>query len=48
MISQKDRKQVSMDSWLLKLLSSDMKTKKKTKINQQTIIKNNRKIKNKK
>ena len=28
MISQKDRKQVSMDSWLLKLLSSDMKTKK--------------------
>ena len=46
MISQKDSKQVSMDSWLLKLLSRDMKTK--TKINQQTIIKNNRKIRNKK
>ena len=27
MISQKDSKQVSMDSWLLKLLSRDMKTK---------------------
>ena len=44
MISQKDSKQVSMDSWLLKLLSRDMKTK--TKTNQQTIIKKNRKIKN--
>ena len=31
MIIQKDRKQVSMDSWLLKLLSSDMKTKTKNK-----------------
>ena len=29
MISQKDSKQVSMDSWLLKLLSRDMKTKPK-------------------
>ena len=29
MISQKDSKQVGMDSWLLKLLSRDMKTKKK-------------------
>ena len=37
MISQKENKQVSMDSWLLKL--------QKTKINQQTIIKNNRKVK---
>ena len=47
MISQKDSKQVSMDSWSLKLLSRDMKRKKqKTKINQQAIIKNNRKIKN--
>ena len=31
MISQKDRKQVSMDSWLLKLLSRDMETKTKNK-----------------
>ena len=30
MISQKDSKQVSMDSWLLKLLSRDMKTETKT------------------
>ena len=45
MISQKDSKQVSMDSWLLKLLSKDMKTKTKTK-DQPTIIKSNRKIKN--
>ena len=29
MISQKESKQVSMDSWLLKLLSRDMKTKTK-------------------
>ena len=29
MISQKESKQVSMDSWLLKLLSIDMKTKTK-------------------
>ena len=46
MISQKDRKQISMDSWLLQLRSRDMKTKTKTKINQQIIIKINRKIKN--
>ena len=31
MISRKDRKQVSMDSWLLKLLSRDIKTKTKNK-----------------
>ena len=31
MISQKDNKQVSMDAWLLKLLSRDMKTKTKNK-----------------
>ena len=31
MISQKDIKQVTMDSWLLKLLSRDMKTKTKNK-----------------
>ena len=31
MISQKDSKHVSMDSWLLKLLSRDMKTKTKQK-----------------
>ena len=46
MISQKESKQVSMDSWLLKLLSRDVKTKAKN--NQQTIIKNNRKIKKQK
>ena len=28
MISQKESKQVGMDSWLLKLLSRDLKTKK--------------------
>ena len=52
MISQKDSKQVSMDSWLLKLLSRDMKTKTKNK-DQPTNnhkkknrkIKNNRKVK---
>ena len=43
MINQRESKQVSMDSWLLKLLSRGMKTK--TKINQQTVIKNNRKVK---
>ena len=31
MISQKGSKQVSMDSWLLKLLSRDMKKTKKNK-----------------
>ena len=49
MITFKDQseksQQVSMDSWLLKLLLRDMKTKTKTKINHQTIIKNNRKVK---
>ena len=45
MISQKDSKQVSMDSWLLKLLSRDMKTKTKNK-DQPT--NNHKKQKNKK
>ena len=31
MINQKESKWVRMDSWLLKLLSRDMKTKTKTK-----------------
>ena len=31
MISQKEGKLVSMDSWLLKLLSRDLKTKTKNK-----------------
>ena len=31
MINQKESKQVSMDSWLLKLLSRDMKTETKNK-----------------
>ena len=31
MINQKKSKQVRMDSWLLKLLSRDMKTKTKNK-----------------
>ena len=31
MINQKESKQVRMDSWLLKLLSRDMKTKTKNK-----------------
>ena len=46
MISQKDSKQVSMDSWLLQLLSRDMKTKTKNKDQPTKIIKNDRKIKN--
>ena len=47
MTNQKDTKQVRMDSWLLKLLSRDKKIR-KTKMNQQTIIKNNKKLKNNK
>ena len=43
MINQKESKQVRMGSWLLKLLSRDMKTKTKTMINK-TNIKHNRKI----
>ena len=35
MISRKDSKQVSMDAWLLQLISRDMKTKTKHK-DQQT------------
>ena len=31
MINQKESKQVSVDSWLLKLLSRDMRTKPKNK-----------------
>ena len=47
MISQKEGKQVSMDSCLLKLLLRDMTARnKRTKINQQTIIKDCRKLKN--
>ena len=46
MINQKESKQVRMDSWLLKLLPRDMKTKAKNK-DQSTKNhkKNNRKIK---
>ena len=40
MINQKESKQVRIDSWLFQ--------PRKTKINQQTIIKNNRKLKNNK
>ena len=43
MTNQKESKQVRMDSWLFKLLLRHMKTK---KINQKTILKSNRKIKN--
>ena len=40
MINQKESRQVRMDYWWLQPLSRDIKTKtKKTKINQQTIIK---------
>ena len=46
MISKKDSKQVSMDSWLLKLLSRDMK-KKTTKSKGQP-TNNHKKQKNKK
>ena len=31
MINQKESKQVRMDTWLLKLLSRDMKTKRRNK-----------------
>ena len=41
MINQKENKQVKMDSWLLKLLSRDMKTKTK---NKDQSIKNHKKI----
>ena len=44
MISQKDSKQVSMDCWLLKLLSRDMKTKTKNKNQTTNNHKKNRKI----
>ena len=46
MINQKESRQVRMDSLLLKLLSRTCKQKQKTKINQQTIIKSNKKLKN--
>ena len=46
MISQKESKQVSMDSWLLKLLSRDMKRKTKNKDQPTNNHKKNRKIKN--
>ena len=48
MINQKESKQVSMDSWLLKLLSRNMKTKTKNNdkpTNNHRKIKNNRKVK---
>ena len=45
MISQKDSKQVSMDSWLLNILSRDMKTKTKNSHKKNRKIKNNRKVK---
>ena len=45
MINLKESKQIRMDSWLLKLLSKDMKTKTKSIDQEQTIIKNKRKIK---
>ena len=44
-VYQKESKQVSVDSWLLKLLLGDMKAKRKSK-DQSTIIKNNIKVKN--
>ena len=43
MIKLKESNQVRMDSWLPKLLPRDLKTK--AKINQETNLKNNRKIK---
>ena len=46
MTSQNDSKQVSMDSWLVKLLSRDMKTKTKNKDQSTNNHKKNRKIKN--
>ena len=46
MLVQIECKEVGMGSWLLNLLSGDIKPKlKKTKINQQTMIKNNKKVK---
>ena len=39
MINQKESKQVRTDSWLLKLLSRDMKTKTKSKDQATKIIK---------
>ena len=52
MINPKESRQFRIDSWLLKLLSRDMKTKtkiqKKSKVNQQRIIKKPRKLKNNK
>ena len=47
MIYQKESKKVRMSFWLLKLLSKDIKAQ-KTKINQQTFIKNKRKKNNNK
>ena len=39
MINHKESKEVRIDSWSLKLLSRDMKSKKNPITNQQTIIK---------
>ena len=46
MINQKESKQVRIDSWLLKLLSRDMKTKARHKDQLTNNQKNNRKLKN--
>ena len=46
MISRKESKQVSMDSWLLLLLSRDMKTKTRSQDQPTPIIKHNGKMKN--
>ena len=45
MINHKESKEVRIDSWSLKLLSRDMKSKKNPITNQQTIIKKYRKTK---
>ena len=45
MINQKEIKQVRMDSWLLKVLSRDMKTNRKNKGQPTNNYKNNGKIK---
>ena len=46
MINQKGNKQVRMNSWLLKLMTRDMKTKAKNKDQPTNGHKNNRKTKN--
>ena len=46
MISQKESKQVKMGSWMVRLLTRDMKTKTKSKEQPTSNHKKNRKIKN--